>query len=388
MASHPPSSPPPRRRRPPASTPRRDRWIAAALVAALTALVALAWWRAGSLDPLEAPAIPPLAQESRDDLAIQEARAHSTPRSGIGYATSTPTPKGQSAPARRMGADERKADAPPSPTPAAILYEEHFADEPNQRTAKEPEPKTSPAPRAAPGEVVPVAVIIDDLGYNEPVSKGIAKLHADITLAILPGGGASREVASLGKSQGKEIILHQPMEPAQYPSMNPGPGALLTGMDSDAIRRVLNANLAQFPEAVGVNNHMGSKLTTNRPAMDSVMQVLAEKGLFFVDSRTAAHSAAFAAAANKGVPRAQRDIFLDNVHDVNAILNQLRLLERVARDRGSAVGIGHPYPETLAALDRWLPGLEGRGIRVVRASRLLAPDSARAKYPAQRLAKR
>ncbi|MEO5369035.1 MAG: divergent polysaccharide deacetylase family protein [Magnetococcus sp. DMHC-1] len=267
----------------------------------------------------------------------------------------------------------------------AILYEEHFSDD----TEEAQHPSDTPLPASRPavsgsgsrGGWARVAVIIDDLGYNGPVSEAIARLPADLTLAILPGGGHSRAVAQLGKTTNKEVILHQPMEPRGYPRLNPGRGALLMGMDRDRVRRILIANLDQFPEAKGVNNHMGSQLTTDAASMSRVMEVLAERGLFFVDSRTAGRSVGVREAVAHQVPRVQRDVFLDNVPKVKAVSQQLARLEAVAHKQGSAVAIGHPYPATLAALRAWLPEAKNRKIEVIRASQLLGPESARARYP-------
>ncbi|MBF0214879.1 MAG: divergent polysaccharide deacetylase family protein, partial [Magnetococcales bacterium] len=216
-----------------------------------------------------------------------------------------------------------------------------------------------------------VAIVIDDLGYNVPVSLAIARLPYAVTLAILPGGDAARQVAVIGKESHKEVILHQPMEPLGYPRTKPGPGALLMGMGADEIRSVLVRNLEKFPEAIGINNHMGSRITQYRPAMDAVMEILKERGLFFLDSRTSQTSVGYARAKVAGIPAARRDVFLDNVPKVSAIEARLAELEHVARVTGRAIGIGHPYRETLTALQHWLPAATKRGIQVEGISRFL-----------------
>ncbi|MBF0623701.1 MAG: divergent polysaccharide deacetylase family protein [Magnetococcales bacterium] len=279
-----------------------------------------------------------------------------------------------------------------------ILYEEHFSDEVAVGNTSGPEAlpqapqigttqplalaarQTGPQPAASSGQA-PVAVIIDDLGFNGSVSTAIARLPADITLAILPGGQSSRQVVALGLATHKELMLHQPMEPTGFPRINPGPGALLMGMETSEVGRVLTKNLAAFPEVVGINNHMGSRLTVHQPTMAAVMKVLAARGLYFVDSRTATRTVAYHEAIRQGVPRARRDVFIDNDPQVSAILHQLAQLEKVAHKQGGAIGIGHPYPATLKALQSWIPQAEARNIRIVRASRLLGPVEARARYP-------
>ncbi|MBF0270912.1 MAG: divergent polysaccharide deacetylase family protein [Magnetococcales bacterium] len=241
------------------------------------------------------------------------------------------------------------------------------------------EPVTLPPPQPAQQkrEGARVAVVIDDLGYNVPVSLAIARLPHAVTLAILPGGDGSRQVATIGKSTHKDIILHQPMEPMGYPRIKPGPGALLMGMGADEIRPVLKHNLDKFPEAIGINNHMGSRITQYRPAMDTVMEVLKERGLFFLDSRTSQTSVAFARAKNIGIPAARRDVFLDNIQRVSAIEARLAELEHIARVTGQAIGIGHPYRETLTALQHWLPAATKRGIQVEGLSHFLTPGESR-----------
>ncbi|MBF0191290.1 MAG: divergent polysaccharide deacetylase family protein [Magnetococcales bacterium] len=247
------------------------------------------------------------------------------------------------------------------------------------------EPVTLPTPPPAQQrrEGARVAVVIDDLGYNVPVSLAIARLPHAITLAILPGGEVSRQVATIGKSTHKEIILHQPMEPMGYPRIKPGPGALLMGMGADEIRPVLKHNLDKFPEAIGINNHMGSRITQYRPAMDTVMELLKERGLFFLDSRTSQTSVAFARAKTNGVPAARRDVFLDNIQRVSAIEARLAELEHIARVTGHAIGIGHPYRETLTALQHWLPAATKRGIRIEGISHFLTPGENRPRSAAE-----
>jgi polysaccharide deacetylase 2 family uncharacterized protein YibQ len=131
------------------------------------------------------------------------------------------------------------------------------------------------------------------------------------------------------------------------------------------------ALLKQVPHAAGVNNHMGSRFTEDEQAMTAVMAVLRERGLYFVDSLTTSRSVGSATAQRAGVPAVRRDIFLDNVAEVDAIVQQIRRLAGKARRNGSAVGICHPYPETLQALRQELPKQAGQGIEFVPVSGLL-----------------
>jgi polysaccharide deacetylase 2 family uncharacterized protein YibQ len=268
----------------------------------------------------------------------------------------------------------------PASSEGSIVYEEHFVDEIHYPTPTPSmvTPKRNLHKREK--SKIRLAVIIDDLGYNSRVSKAIARLPADITLAVLPGGIASQDVVNIATQTGKELILHQPMQPLGYPAVNPGPNALLGGMGQEKLRRVLLDNLAKFSTAVGINNHMGSFLTTQVTAMDVVMEVLAERKLFFVDSRTSVKTIAESRARLSGIPVARRDVFIDNNQDKASILKQLSLLESLAYN-GPVVGIGHPYPGTLAALKEWIPALKAKGIVLARVSQLLSPESARSLYP-------
>ncbi|MBF0341309.1 MAG: divergent polysaccharide deacetylase family protein [Magnetococcales bacterium] len=276
-------------------------------------------------------------------------------------------------PSGELGPQTDEVTAQPQPAPGeepelGLQYEESLPHEPEPvlPPSSTPSQPRSGAPR--------VAVVIDDLGYNGPVSMAIARLPEAITLAILPDGDFSRRVAHIGKETRKEVILHQPMEPMGYPRIKPGPHALLSGMGREEIRATLIRNLDQFPEAIGINNHMGSRLTQNREAMDVVMELLKERGLFFLDSRTSQTSVGYARARASGIPAARRDVFLDNVQRVAAIEARLAELEHVARVTGRAVGIGHPYNETLIALRGWLPAAAKRGIQVEGISHFLGSE--------------
>ncbi len=192
-----------------------------------------------------------------------------------------------------------------------------------------------------------------------------------MTFSILPGETHAGKVADLAYQSGREVMLHVPMEPQGYPAVNPGDDALFVSYSEREIRDRFNAHLAAVPHATGTNNHMGSRFTEDAKALVPVMQSLREKGLFFIDSRTTGHSQVTDVANEYGVPTLSRDVFLDNVADVDAIVVQLGKLEARARRQGMAIGICHPYPETIEALRRTLPQQAERGISFVPVSKLL-----------------
>ncbi|MEO5354248.1 MAG: divergent polysaccharide deacetylase family protein [Magnetococcus sp. XQGC-1] len=353
------------------------------------------------------PGPPPTAPSLPTPGSVGSVTGTGSLRLTLAEAIRVPRPPRRTTPARPERADEPLAATPAQPeeppvraktsarigegrvTPSAppvdssILYEEPAADTKTKPPAPLPVLPAEVQKERKGKMLNTLAIIIDDLGYNAAVSRAMVALPADITLAILPKADYAREIARMGKAAGREILLHQPMEPRRYPQVNPGPGAMLTSMDMASIQAVLRANLAELPEVVGVNNHMGSRLTEDAESMDAVMAILSEKQLFFVDSRTSEISVGAARAAAGHVPTAARDVFLDNVPDEAAILRQLAQLERLARTQGEAIGIGHPYRETLAALQHWLPTLAQKGIRLHRVSRFLRPTAARTHYPDQ-----
>jgi hypothetical protein len=224
-------------------------------------------------------------------------------------------------------------------------------------------PERPPLPPLSSG-LPKIAIVIDDLGYDRDTTLGFIALEAPLTLAFLPNAPHSRELALLAKEKGREVILHLPMEPYNYPRTDPGPGALLVSMDPETIRRTVEKELSAFPFVVGANNHMGSRFTENRDSLAAVFSVLREKKLFFLDSLTTPHSAVPALAREWGVPYIQRNIFLDNEVREDNIKLQLEKLLQSAQTKGRAVGSGHPYPLSLKVLQEALPGLRQKATLV------------------------
>ncbi len=219
-----------------------------------------------------------------------------------------------------------------------------------------------------------LAIIIDDLGYNLPLGKRTVNLPAPLTVAVLPLTPHGRELAELARRKNKEVMLHIPMSNHhQYPL---GKGALTTSMERTEFVATLRRGLADIPHVKGVNNHMGSLLTERTEPMRWLMHELKARQLYFVDSRTSVRTQALIEAERLQLPSRRRDVFLDDTRDRNAIQRQLLLALKKARTRGSAIAIGHPYPETLDVLEQ-LPGLLDRmGIELVLASQLMPVSGA------------
>ena len=226
-------------------------------------------------------------------------------------------------------------------------------------------------PRAAvnPGEPV-IAVVIDDLGHNPAHARRVMDLPQPTTMAFLPYPDPTPSLARDAVREGHEVILHMPMEPLG--DADPGPGALLVELPASELVDRVNRALDRVPGAVGVNNHMGSRFTNDAAAMGVVLEQLKEHGLFFVDSVTAPETAIREAASTLALPTAARDVFIDHVPTRRSIDAQLARAERMARQTGSVIAIGHPGEHTLAALETWMPQAAGRGLRFVPVSDIVA----------------
>lgn len=216
-----------------------------------------------------------------------------------------------------------------------------------------------------------LTIIMDDLGRSTYTAKMLIALSQPVTFSILPDEPLTTQVAELAHAAGREIMLHLPMEPQGYPAINPGSEALFVKYNDAEISQRFDQLITIIPYVSGTNNHMGSRFTEDARALVPVMESLKEKGLFFIDSRTTGHSRVTEVANRFGVPTMSRDVFLDNVAEVTAITREIKRLESKARRNGMAIGICHPYPETLEALRRELPGMVERGITIVPVSVLL-----------------
>ena len=227
-----------------------------------------------------------------------------------------------------------------------------------------PLPKVTPRKRRA-GDIV---LIIDDLGFDGQPLDRLMALDPNINASILPNGTRTAEFARRLNARGFEILCHLPMEPQG--GATPGRNAILTSMSDDEIARLTRENIEAVPHAVGVNNHMGSRATSDRRVMTSVLRAMPEQ-LYFIDSRTGAGSVAADVARELNVPTAARHVFLDDVATEGAVRRQVRELAQAAEKRGVAIGIGHPYPVTMRVLAEELPELRARGFRLVRASEVV-----------------
>lgn len=215
-----------------------------------------------------------------------------------------------------------------------------------------------------------VAIIIDDIGFQK-ADPLLIRLPYQLTFAVMPFTPQGKEMARLASQQQKEIMLHMPMEAVAQNHLL-GKGALRKKMSKSQVQQALHQALADVPQAMGVNNHMGSLYTSLNAPMDWTMQVMAERKLYFIDSKTTSRSAVGAATEQHGVKSRSRDIFLDNDKSYQALDRQFNQLLKLAKQQGSAIAIGHPYPETYQYLRKNLNRLKAEGIELVPVSQLLA----------------
>ena len=197
-----------------------------------------------------------------------------------------------------------------------------------------------------------LAIIIDDLGYSLQRGVQAVDLPAPVTLSIIPNTPYARRLAEHAQRSGKEIMMHLPMTSMSEPATDPL--VLTASLSDEAFEHLMNEARSSVPGATGLNNHMGSALTQDRPAMARLMRHLYADGLFFIDSRTIAETVAATVAKEMSVPVASRSVFLDNDRDPDMIRAKLDQAIAIAQRTGKALAIGHPYPETLAVLSQAL----------------------------------
>jgi polysaccharide deacetylase 2 family uncharacterized protein YibQ len=230
-------------------------------------------------------------------------------------------------------------------------------------------PETKPA---GPPPRKKAAIIMDDLGYSLEAVQILSSLKKPITLSILPFAPLTRKTAELARDAGLEMMLHLPLESlSRSAKKSPSEVMIFKGMNRDEIKRDVKACLEQIPWAKGVNNHTGSRITEDPGMMRVILEVLKDRGLYFIDSRTTRYSVAFDQALQLGVPSASRKVFIDAVDNEGAIQAKLVELFGLARKEGQVVGICHARPETLRALQKYVGLAEGYGVELVFASEIV-----------------
>jgi uncharacterized protein len=216
-----------------------------------------------------------------------------------------------------------------------------------------------------------IVLVIDDLGGENHLSKELLRFDFPLTLSILPLMPYSKSLAIEAHKKGKEVILHLPMEPHDYPEVRPGEGALLEEMSKERLLWQLSRNIESVPNAKGVSNHMGSRLMEDPEKLKVIFSELKRRGLFFLDSRTTPQTVGLQTAKLIGLKAMERTLFIDNSSDEEEIKKELGRLIQVSLSKGMAIGIGHPYPATIKSIREMIPKMKEKGIEIVPLSSLI-----------------
>jgi hypothetical protein len=315
--------------------------VAIAVFAALTVGATIGWWSASHLVPRPAP-----------QVAV---RTQPKPQRPAPAPIAPPMPI----------VPEAVAPEPAPPQVAAL---------PPQAVPAKPTWRRNAIPFTPVAGKPMIAIVIDDMGIDVARSARIISLPPPLTTSFLSYGHNLARQTAAARTAGHELMLHMPMEPTGT-GYDAGPDVLLTSMTDDAIRARLRQSLASFQGYVGINNHMGSRFTSDPRGMEVVMRELKTDGLLFLDSVTSGRTVGAKTATADNVPNLSRNVFLDDSPEPAAIQVQLRRVEDIARKTGSAIAIGHPRETTIAALTDWLHKARAEGFQFVPVSAL-----AKAKY--------
>ena len=269
----------------------------------------------------------------------------------------------------RPGTPSRKAspaDKSAQDRPHDFGFSKEDAPIPPSSVKKE---EGQPSPSGA-GVRPKIAIVIDDLGGENHLSRELLLLDFPLTLSILPFTTYSKPLAIDAPQKGKEVILHLPMEPHGYPKVKPGEGVLLQEMDEERLLRQLSKDIESIPNIRGVSNHMGSRLMEDPEKLKIIFSDLKRRGLFFLDSRTTPRTAGLRTARLVGLKAMERTLFIDNLLEDEAIKKSLDRLIRASLSTGMAIGIGHPHSLTIQSIREMVPKMKGRGIEIVPLSAL------------------
>ncbi|WP_168393412.1 divergent polysaccharide deacetylase family protein [Erwinia amylovora] len=221
---------------------------------------------------------------------------------------------------------------------------------------------------ASPASAAKLSIVIDDFGYRPAQEQQVLQMPAAISVAVLPHAPHAREMATKAHQSGHEVLIHLPMAPLSKQPLEKD--TLRPDMSTEEIGRIIREAAAAVPYAVGLNNHMGSAMTSSLPGMQKVMRVLNHYHFYFLDSMTIGNSQATRAAAGTSVKVVKRRVFLDDSQNEADIRVQFTRAVRLAQHDGSAIAIGHPHPSTVRVLQQMLTTLPA-DINLVRPSQLL-----------------
>ncbi|MEQ9639636.1 MAG: divergent polysaccharide deacetylase family protein [Alphaproteobacteria bacterium] len=335
-----------------------------------------------------------------DDQAAEDPKADDSAAQSATAASDTATPANESddstsQPAATDDTATAPTDSASPSTDQAAAAPADSGDQGTGQTApvKAPAPQGQPqrqpvgqetamrlnVPQPNPGVKPRVAIVLTGLGLSKAqTNAAIQALPANITFAFSPYGNDLQAWADQAREAGHEVLLELPMEPHGFPNDDPGPHTLLTSLTENENVERMTWVLDRFTGYVGVTSQLGGRFTTQPESLRPILVELKKRGLLFLDTRASPDSVAGEIAVNAGLAHANNDVFLDEAAAARATINAgLAELERIARERGSAIGIGYPFPVTMEMLANWARDLEGRDIE-------LLPVSALARLPAAR----
>jgi uncharacterized protein len=207
------------------------------------------------------------------------------------------------------------------------------------------------------------AIVIDDFGNQMQGTQDMLNLPIPITVAVMPFLPTTKQDAELAHSRGKDVIIHMPMEPVKGKKSWLGPGAITSDLSDQEVRKRVEAAVDEVPYAIGMNNHMGSKITSDPKIMRIILEVCKERNLFFLDSKTTGKSVVGKLCVELGVPTASNNLFFDDVYTMEHIMKQAELFKKKLQKEDQLIAIGHvgpPGKKTAFALKKIIPELDGK----------------------------
>jgi polysaccharide deacetylase 2 family uncharacterized protein YibQ len=211
-----------------------------------------------------------------------------------------------------------------------------------------------------------VAIVIGGMGVSQTLTQtAIDKLPPEITLAFAPQGNSLSRWAQAARRKGHEILLQVPMEPFDYPRVDPGRGTLIVDAAPEANLKVLQESMGRLTNYVGVVNYLGARFTSEEAALFPVIEEISKRGLMYMDDGTSARSQADLLSATNRAPFAAADLTIDGVQEKSEILKNLDQLEAAARAKGSAIATGTGFDVTVEAVTEWAKEAKKRGIEIV-----------------------
>ena len=211
-----------------------------------------------------------------------------------------------------------------------------------------------------------VAIVIGGLGVSQTgTQQAVQKLPPEVTLAFAPQGNSIGRWMQEARREGHEIVMQVPLEPFDFPNVNPGRNTLTVEATPDENLTNLYWTLSRTTNYTGVMNYMGGRFVADPAAMTPLMEELGKRGLLYVDDGSSARSVASDLALKNRVPFAAGDLAIDGERDRGAILKKLDQLEATARAKGFAVGTGSAFDVTVDAVQSWVAEAKKRGIEIV-----------------------